>query len=31
MQTLLFNISGRLHNGWWILISIAFVAVTRLA
>jgi membrane protease YdiL (CAAX protease family) len=31
MKTLFFDTNGRLRNGWWILIFIACVAVTRFA
>jgi membrane protease YdiL (CAAX protease family) len=31
LKTVFFNAEGRLRNGWWVLIFIAFVAVTRFA
>jgi membrane protease YdiL (CAAX protease family) len=31
LRSLFFNSSGKLRNGWWILIFIAFIAITRLA
>jgi len=30
-RSLFFNSNGKLRNGWWILIFIAFIAITRLA
>ena len=31
LKTAFFNAEGKLRNGWWVLIFIAFVAVTRFA
>lgn len=31
MKALFLDARGRLRNGWWILVFIAFVAATRVA